>query len=181
MEARETESVSSGDTLSSMVPPELLPFLVNALNKAQYDVPNALAQGCRLLISPTSPLYFDRMHADASSDRAQEQARRRIGLPIYSATSIRDGIEWDPVDDTPGVSSDGQIAGVEAAVWCETIASQDELEFMLLPRLAGLAEKAWARQRSTDWSDYAARLGRQSAAWRQRGWVWYRSAEIDWV
>ncbi len=181
MEPHETESTLNGDVLSSMAPPELLPFLVDALKKSKDDVPSALAQGAPLLISPTSPLYFDRPHADASSDAAQEQARERIGMPLYPATSLRAGIEWDPVADTPGVRTDTEIAGVEAAIWCETIANQDELEFMLLPRLCGLAEKAWARRTSTDFRDYAARLGHQSAAWRRHGWIWFRSAEIDWA
>jgi len=180
MEARETESMGGG-ALSAMAPPELLPILVEALKKSKDDLPRALAQGARLLISPTRPLYFDRPHADASSDTAQEEARHRIGLPIYPASSIRDGIEWDPVEETPGVHTDEQIAGVEAVIWCETIADQDELEFMLLPRLSGAAEKAWARPTSADWKDYAARLGRQSAAWRRREWAWFRSAEIDWA
>jgi hexosaminidase len=181
MEARETEATINGDALSSMAPPELLPFLIDALTKAKDDVPSALAQGTRLLISPTDPMYFDRPHADASSDPAQEQARGRIGMPLYPATSIRAGIGWDPVEDTPGVRTEAQIAGVEAAIWCETIANQDELEFMLLPRLCGLAEKAWAHRTSTDWSDYAARLACQSAGWRRRGWGWFRSVEIDWA
>jgi hexosaminidase len=180
MEAREIESIAD-ETLNSIAPPQLLPLLVDNLKKAKDDVPRALAQGARLLISPTKPLYFDRPHADASSDPVQEQERQRIGLPIYPATSIRDGIEWDPVADTPGVRRDAQIAGVEAAIWCETIANQDELEFMLLPRLAALAEKAWASCTPIDWSDYAARLGPQSAAWKRRGWIWFRSAEIDWA
>lgn len=48
-------------------------------------------------------------------------------------------------------------------------------------RLVGLAEKAWTQVPSTDWSEYAARLGRQSVAWQRRDWVWFRAAEIDWA
>ena len=180
MDVHEVESMN-GDTAGSTVPPDLMPILVEFVRKAKHDAPKAVAQGARLLVSPTTWLYFDRPHADASSDPAQEEARKRIGLPFYSAASIRDGIEWDPVENTPGVQTADQLAGVEAAIWCETITTTDELEFMLLPRLGGVAEKAWTRQPSTDWSDYAARLGRQSAGWRRRGWVWFRSVEIDWA
>jgi hexosaminidase len=180
LDVHDVESMN-GDAMSSTVPSDFLPILIEGLKKAEHDAPRALAQGSRLLISPTSWLYFDRPHADASSDPAQEELRRRVGLPVYPAASIRSGIEWDPVADIPGVETEAQVAGVEAAIWCETIANQDELEFMLLPRLGGLAEKAWVRRTSTDWSDYAARLGRQSVAWRRRGWVWFRSVEVDWA
>ncbi|GAA3112971.1 beta-N-acetylhexosaminidase [Streptomyces echinatus] len=181
MEAAEVEATIAGEALKQMAPPELLPILIGNLKKAQHDVPSALALGTRLLISPSAWLYFDRPHADASSDAAQEEARGRVGMPLYPAKSIRAGLEWDPVDDTPGVESDAQIAGVEAAMWCETVETRDELEFMLLPRLSGLAEKAWARRKPADWNDYAARLGHQSALWQRRGWNWLRSVEIDWA
>jgi hexosaminidase len=179
MDVHEAESMDY-DAVSSMVPAELLPILVEGLKRAAHDAPRALAQGARLLVSPTTWLYFDRPHADASSDAAQEDMRMRVGLPVYPAVSIRHGVEWDPVKNTPGVESDAQIAGVEAAIWCETIATADELEFMLLPRLSGAAEKAWSHQTSTDWSEYAARLGRQSTTWQQRSWNWHRSVEVDW-
>jgi len=181
MDTSESETMIGGGLLESMVPPELLPLILEALGKAEHDVPSALRQGAKLLISPTSRAYFDRPHAATSADPAQEELRLRVGLPVYPATTIRDGIEWDPADDTPGVQSDEQIAGVEAAIWCETIANQDELEFMLLPRLSGLAEKAWAPRGDTGWSDYAERLAAQTVAWDARGWNWFRSVEVDWV
>ncbi|TCC60291.1 hypothetical protein E0H73_20270 [Kribbella pittospori] len=180
MDVHEVESMDY-DAVSSMVPAELLPILAEGLKKAAQDAPRALAQGARLLVSPTSWLYFDRPHADASSDAAQEEMRKRVGLPVYPAASIRDSVEWDPVENTPGVESDAQVAGVEGAVWCETIATADELEFMLLPRLSGAAEKAWSRQTSTDWPEYAARLSHQSKAWQQREWTWFHSVEVDWA
>lgn len=180
MDARDTETI--GDTLAAMVPKDVLPIFVEHIDKGKADVARALARGCKLLVSPTSRLYFDRPHADSSIDAAQNEARQRVGQPMYpSATSIRDGIEWDPVGDTPGVYSDEPIVGLEGAIWCETISCPDDLQLMLMPRLCGLAEKAWARQTTTAWNDYAARLGWQSAIWQHRGWVWFQSAEVEWT
>ncbi len=163
-----------------MVPSDLLPVLVEHMKKAAQDVPRAIAHGSRLIMSPTSRLYFDCPHAEPSSDPAQEELRRRVGLPFYTPVSIRGGIDWDPLEVTPEVTSDTQIAGVEAAIWCETITSQEDLEFMLLPRLPGAAEKAWSAN-PTDWPDYATRLSHQSPTWRSREWTWFKSVEIDWT
>ncbi|MEV8403808.1 beta-N-acetylhexosaminidase [Streptomyces niveus] len=175
------EIESAGDTLGAMVPLALLPVLLDNLNKAKHDVPSARARGAQLLVSPSTWLYFDRPHADASSDPDQEAARARLGMQLYPPTSIRSGVEWDPMDDTPDVLGDDEIVGVEAAIWCETLADDSALELMLLPRLAALAEKGWAQRRPTEWDAYAARLGRQSAAWRRRDWNWFRSVEVDWA
>lgn len=179
LEPQQLESMDSD--ASSMVPSDLLPVLIEHFKKAAQDVPRALAHGSRLLMSPTSRLYFDSPHAQPSSDPAQEELRTRVGLPFYTPRSIQDGIDWDPADITPGVDSDAQIAGVEAAIWCETITTQEDLEFMLLPRLPGAAEKAWSPRPATNWPDYATRLSPQSTSWRRRDWTWFHSVEINWA
>jgi hexosaminidase len=178
LEPRQLEAMD-GDAAASTLPPDLLPVLVEHMKKAGQDVSRALGHGSRVLLSPTSRLYFDCPHADASSDPAQEELRKRVGLQFYTPTSIRDGVDWDPADGTSGVDTDAQIAGVEAAIWCETITSQDELEFLLLPRLPGAAEKGWSHL-PTDWPTYASRLGSQSTTWRHRTWTWFQSVEIKW-
>ncbi len=37
------------------------------------------------------------------------------------------------------------IIGLQSAVWGENIKSEERLEYMLLPRLLGFAERAWAK------------------------------------
>jgi hexosaminidase len=44
----------------------------------------------------------------------------------------------------------GNIAGLQCAVWGETITSTKILEYMLLPRLLGFAERAWSKD--PDWA-----------------------------
>ncbi|WP_410784874.1 beta-N-acetylhexosaminidase [Kribbella sp. C-35] len=173
--------VDAMDAGNGPVPPEdLLPILVDHLQKAKRDAPKALAAGARLIASPTTWVYFDRPHGDASSDAEQEEARKRLGLEFYGPATLRDGISWDPVENTPGVTSPDQLAGVEAAIWCETITSSDDLELLLLPRLPGAAEKAWSHS-AADWPDYADRLARQSPIWRHRTWTWLQSVEVPWT
>ncbi|MFD7156183.1 beta-N-acetylhexosaminidase [Kribbella sp. NPDC059898] len=157
-------------------PEELLPVLVEALRKAKHDAPKALDQGAKLIVSPVTWLYFDRPHADTSADPGQEQARERLGLEFYGAASLEHGISWDPSD----IVTPDRIAGVEAAIWCETITNADDLELLLLPRLPGLAEKAWSHRTTTSWPEYATRLAEQSPAWRTRAWTWLQSTEVNW-
>lgn len=169
------------ELLRSTIPAEVLPLFLANIAKAGGDLPAALEQGADILVSLTSRLYLDRPHHAPSADAAQEATRRRLGLPVYVPASLRDGVEWDPVDETPLVEDDSRLVGVEAAVWCETVTSRDDLELLLLPRLAGAAEKGWATRGITDWQCYRARLAAQSGAWDRRGWAWYRSTEVDWA
>ncbi|RZU66143.1 hexosaminidase [Microterricola gilva] len=180
MEPNESADGFESDALKAMVPEAFLPMLLETLAKSVHDVPTALDKGATLLVSPTSRLYFDRPHLAESADPAQEETRARVGLPVYPPASLRDGVEWDPIDETPVVDSDDRIGGVEAAVWCETVTSRDDLEFLLLPRLAGAGEKAWAARNTTEWASYSARLAGQAGAWDRRGWNWFRSSEVAW-
>lgn len=180
MDSRDAAAMMENDALKAMIPPEMLPLIAETMGMAAQDVPRALEMGTKLLISPTSRLYFDRPQGDAATEPAQEEMRARVGLPVYPPLSLREGVEWDPVEDTPGLDSDEQVAGVEAAIWCETIANREELEFMLLPRLGGLAEKAWAPAGVTEWDGYAERLGAQAALWRAREWNWFAADSVEW-
>ncbi|GAA0618794.1 family 20 glycosylhydrolase [Kribbella sandramycini] len=172
-----TELLAS--TTSVEVPADLLPILVEHLQKAQQDLPKAHAQGTPILVSAHKWLYFDRPHGDSSTDPGQEEQRRRVGLPHYPPTTIQDGYDWDPLDATPGATSDTQLAGVEAAIWCETVTTRSDLEFLLLPRLPAAAEKAWSHTPDT-WPGYADRLARQAPLWRAHGWEYFKSAAIGW-
>lgn len=180
IDSRETAAMMDSEALKAMVPEGMLPLIAETLAKAEHDAARALGMGAKLHISPTSRLYFDRPHAEESTDPAQEEMRARVGLPVYPSMSLRHSVEWDPADDTPEVTSDEQIAGVEAAIWCETIATRDELEFMLLPRLGSLAEKAWSSRGATDWSDYADRIAAQSAVWNSHEWAWFAADSVTW-
>lgn len=58
------------------------------------------------------------------------------------------------------------ILGIQAQLWSETIKGQDMLEYYLLPKLLGLAERAWAQQ--PDWAKIDDEQARESAL--RRAW-----------
>ena len=163
------------EALTSMIPAEMLPMIIEHVMKAAGDVPAAVAKGSPILLSLTDVLYFDRPLASASTDPVQEGARPRLGLPFYPPATLRDFVDWEPADLLP---EGARVQGVEGVVWCETVTSRGDLEMLVMPRLAASGEKGWATRRT--WDDYAGRVAAQSAAWTARGWNWFRSEEIDW-
>ncbi|MET0828422.1 MAG: family 20 glycosylhydrolase [Microbacterium sp.] len=179
IEPNQMAAMMDSGALDGMLPPELASVFLETMGKSTDDVPTALAKGARVLVSPNTVLYFDQPHAEPAVGEEQEAIRARIGLPFYPGTTLREMVEWDPVLVTPGIDSDDRIAGVEGAVWCETVNNRDDLEFLLLPRLAGLGERAWSAA-PTDWDEYVLRLAAGSRAWDRRGWAWFRPASIDW-
>ncbi|GAA2010740.1 family 20 glycosylhydrolase [Microbacterium ulmi] len=170
---------AAAESLRGRVPNAFLDILIDNLRAAVDDVPRALARGARVLLSPSARLYLDRPHGDDSVDPAQNAVRARLGMPVYPPARLRDGVAWDVVADVAHIESDDQVAGVEAAVWCETVTSRSDLELLLLPRLPGAAERAWSA-RPTEWDEYRHRLAAQATLWEHRGWEWYQADSVAW-
>ncbi len=137
--------------------------------KAMADVDRARELGVAVIASPLSHCYLDRPYAEPSADPAQEEQRGRLGLAFYPPKTVAESFDWDP----------GDVAGLEAAIWCETVSGFDDLTFLLLPRLAGIAQRAWGRQ-DTTWDEHQERLADHARLWDREGLAWFRSSLVDW-
>ena len=130
----------------------------------------AVAQGARLVMSPADRVYLD-MKYDAGTPLGQDWAGH---------VEVRDSYDWDPATLFADVREEA-IAGVEAPVWTETIATPEELETMVFPRLCAVAEVAWTPQAQRDWDDFRARLAREGELWDAAGVGYHRSPQVDWA
>lgn len=139
------------------------------------DDPRLLAE-CHadVIVSVQNPLYLDRRYAEPSHLAAQTETRERVGFAAYAPTPTRDLLTWDPLAALPAGTT---LAGVEAAIWGETVTSVDDLALLLLPRLALVAEAAWHRHPSPDRT--RAIVARTAARWSALGFdAWYRSTDL---
>ncbi|HWV24053.1 MAG TPA: family 20 glycosylhydrolase, partial [Thermomicrobiales bacterium] len=146
---------------------------------AAYDLIRALDQGASVLVSQQSKTYLDTKYAEASSNPAQADARRRLGMPYYAWSTVEDFYRWDPATLRAALK-ESRIAGVEAAIWSETIESLDDAFLMMLPRYPGVMEKAWSRpvESVPAWASYAPRLASHAAVWDRLGWPYFRSSVV---
>jgi hexosaminidase len=129
----------------------------------------AVAQGLKLVMSPANHAYLD-MKYDPSTP---------LGLSWAGFVEVRDAYEWDPAELVDGVDED-DVAGVESALWSETLEDIDDVEFMAVPRLPGIAEIGWSPREGRDWSEYRRRLAAQGPRWEAQGVNFYRSPQVPW-
>jgi len=158
------------------VPPEVAARVTANYRRARTDLEQALAHGVPVIVSPQAHCYFDVPYAEAPADPAQQERRDRVGLRSYARKTLADTFDWDPVAVLGPAARPDHVAGIEAALWCETVRDVDDLTFLLLPRLAGTAEKAWGAAGAVRWPEHRDALARHERLWVQDGLTFFSAA-----
>ncbi len=130
-----------------------------------------------MILSPLTHCYLDVPYREPSAHPSQAARQARVGLRSYPPKTVAESFDWEP---TRAVDPGVHVAGVEAAIWAETVSCFDDLAFLLLPRLPGIAEKAWGPPMAVGWSEHRDRLARHGRVWRQDDLAYFSSTEVDW-
>lgn len=133
------------------------------------QVVEAVRHGAKAILSPANRVYLD-MKYDADS---------RLGQDWAGHVELRDAYDWDPATLVDGLT-EADVVGVEAALWTETISTMDDIETMLLPRLAAVAEVAWSPAGHREWPDFGRRLAPHGPRWAALGAPFNRSWGVAW-
>lgn len=123
----------------------------------------------QVILSPAERVYLDMRYRDEVP----------IGLTWAGLTDVRDTYDWEPTELIPAIGASA-IAGIEAPLWTETVATMGDLEYLAFPRLAAVAELAWSPPGGRDWDRFRQRLGRHGLRWTALGINFYRSEQVDW-
>ncbi len=109
----------------------------------------AAKMGHDVVMSPHSHLYFDYYQ---SEDRNNEPLAIGGFIPLERVYS------YEPVPAELGDIEALHILGAQANLWTEYIPSTRQVEYMLLPRIAALAETVWTPNELKDFSDFEMRI-----------------------
>jgi hexosaminidase len=166
--------------LPPSLPPELHAQLSAQFALSRGDIETASVAQVPVLVSPVSHCYLDVPYAEPPDDPAQVERQGRLGLQFYPPRTVAESFDWEPAE-ARGRGLEAHVAGVEAAIWAETIGGFDDLTFLLLPRLAGVAQKAWGATRSATWGAHRNRLARHDRLWAQDNLTYFRTSAVDWA
>ena len=166
--------------LAASSPPEVRAQKDSDVAMSRRDVETAVVASVPVIVSPLSHCYFDVPYAEPSADPAQAERQSRLGLQLYSPKTVAQSFDWEPTEAL-GPRRAAHVAGVEAAIWAETIPDFDDLCFLLLPRLAGVAHKAWSDPQVATWTDHRDRLAWHGRLWAQDGLAYFRTSAVDWL
>ena len=170
----------AGIALPASLPPQVRAQMDADLALSRRDIEAAVAASVPVIASPLSHCYLDVPYAEPSADPAQADRQGRVGLRLYAPQTVAASFDWEPAD-VLGPDRAAQVAGVEAAIWAETISGFDDLCFLLLPRLVGAAHKAWSAPQYANWADHRDRLARHGRLWAQDDLTYFRTSAVDWL
>jgi len=166
--------------VAASLPPEVRAQQDAEVAMSRRDVEAAVATSVPVIVSPRSHCYLDVPYAEPSADPGQAERQGRVGLQLYSPKTVAQSFDWEPTEAL-GPGRAAHVAGVEAAIWAETISDFDDLCFLLLPRLAGVAHKAWSDPQVATWTQHRHRLARHGGLWAQDGLAYFRTSTVDWL
>lgn len=128
----------------------------------------AKEQGNKFIISPGNKTYLDMKYAEDTP----------LGLTWAGLISVKDGYSWEPGSYMDGLE-ESDILGIEAPLWTETVITMKDIEFMVFPRLPGLAELAWS-PKGLSWDEYKLRLAKHGEHMKKLGINFFKSPDVDW-
>lgn len=129
----------------------------------------AVSQGAKIIMSPAVKAYLD----------MQYDKNTKLGLHWAAYIDVDSAYMWDPATFTQGITKEN-ILGVEAPLWTETITKMDEMEYMIFPRMPGIAEIGWTPQALRSWDDYRERLAQHGKRFEAAGIDYYKSPKVNW-
>ena len=130
---------------------------------------SAVAAGNRILMSPADRTYLDMKYDEDTP----------LGLSWAGHISTQTSYDWDPASYLSGVD-ETSILGVESPLWTETISTIEQIEYLVMPRLAVTAELGWASADRHDWIELRERLGAQRYLWASLGINFYHAPDVPW-
>ncbi len=143
-------------------------WLTEAGDRAPLD--KITARNQTFVIANASYLYLDMPY---------EMSVEEPGLPWATYVDTEAIYHFDPLESWDLSEQEaGQIDGLQAQLWSETVFSAALMDYYLFPRLIAVAERAWNRTPIADhWPDFYAALNNRECGWLESAGIHYRPLE----
>jgi len=108
----------------------------------------AAKYGNDVIMTPHKSVYFDKYQGDKSKEP----------LAIGGFLPIEKVYEYNPIPNVLTKEEAKRIKGVQANVWTEYMSDEKQVEYMVFPRIAALAEISWTLPEKKNYENFNIRL-----------------------
>lgn len=121
---------------------------------------NAAKRGMNTILSPQIPYYINRKQSNLPTEPMSQGRGTETLEAVYNYQPMK------------GVEADLQpyYKGVQANFWSEWVIDSSVLEYLILPRLAAVAEAGWTPQEKRNYADFKDRIRKDAVLYNLKGW-----------
>ena len=141
---------------TSMLPNDITIMAWVGANRAAVE---AAKRGLTTILSPQIPYYINRKQSPLPTEPMSQG---------HGTESVEAVYNYIPMQ---GVAKELQskYMGVQANFWTEWVVEESVLQYLMLPRLAAVAEAGWTPQQSRNYDDFVRRLQAESKYYTLKG------------
>ena len=124
----------------------------------------AAKQGMNTILSPQIPYYINRKQSKLPTEPMSQGHGTETVEAVYNYQPLKD------VD----AALQPYYKGVQANFWTEWVTEPSVLEYLMLPRLAAVAEAGWTPQEKRNYEDFKERIRKDAELYDLKGWNYGR-------
>lgn len=126
----------------------------------------AVKMGNKAIMTPGSHCYFDHYQGDPAMEP----------LAIGGYTTLKKVYHYEPIPEGLSQVESSRILGAQANVWTEYMPDSRQVEYMIFPRIAALAEVLWTPAQNRSWHSFSKRMEAQYQRYQKHDINFSRSA-----
>jgi hexosaminidase len=148
-----------GNTNLLTAPPTIM-----AWTGADAAAKNAAQKGFDNILSPQIPYYLNRKQSSDAGEPSTQGSGSETVEAVYNYKPAN-GIDATLLP---------YYKGVQANFWTEWVIEPTIVEYLMLPRIAAVAEAGWTPQSLRDYQDFVSRVRNDSVLYNLKGWNYGR-------
>lgn len=123
---------------------------------------DAAQRGMETILSPQIPYYINRKQSNLPTEPMSQGNGSETVEAVYA---------YQPLNNVPE-NLRPKYKGVQANFWTEWVTEPDTVEYLMLPRLAAVAEAGWTPQAERNYSNFKNRLQSNQQIYELKDWCY---------
>lgn len=147
---------------NSRIPENAIVFGWQGLGNAALK---AAEQGHRFIMTPARVMYLIRYQGPQWFEP----------LTYFGNNTLKDVFDYEPVQSSWKKEYESLLMGVQGSMWTEFCSTPEDVFYLVYPRLAAVANTAWAQKGKKDWNYFLNGLDHFTNEWKKNGMTYAES------
>ncbi len=121
----------------------------------------ATSKGLDVIMTPQIPYYINRRQSADSGEPYSQGSGTETLESVYA---------FEPIPNGVSSTQEALYKGVQGNFWTEHVFENDVLEYLMLPRLAAIAETGWSPKSKKNFNNFVSRVRQDTVLYNLHNW-----------